>query len=124
MRKIGPFSVLIVCLPLLMGAEVYRWVDSNGVVNYTQIKPHGVNAQQLQTRGGGPTIVTDPKAATDIAAGPTPEQQRLRTQLNADEQTRRVEMAQIKQENCTMAPQHFGATDDPQPGHGNRRQRR
>ena len=39
--------VLLAAIPLLMGAEVYRWVDANGVVNYSQIKPRGVPAEQL-----------------------------------------------------------------------------
>lgn len=30
-----------------LGAEIYRWVDENGVVNYTQQKPRDVNANQV-----------------------------------------------------------------------------
>ena len=44
MRAIGPFCLLALCLPLLMGAEVYRWVDKDGVVNYTQVKPRDAKA--------------------------------------------------------------------------------
>jgi hypothetical protein len=104
MRTTGPFLLLTLCLPLLMGAEVYRWVDASGVVNYTQTKPRGVDAQQLQTRGGGPTVVSDAPAVAAVPAsvGPTA------GDLDQSEQTRQQQVAQIKQENCSMARNILG----------------
>ena len=102
MRATGRFFFLILCLPLLMGAEVYRWVDDNGVVNYSQNKPQGVDVQQIITRSGGPSIVSDasdPAGTGELTAA----QRRMRNELDAAENQRRQEMAQIKQENCTLA---------------------
>lgn len=105
MRAIGPFCLLTLCLPLLLGAEVYRWVDKDGVVNYTQVKPRGVEAEQLQTRSSGPINASDAgsQPAATATPGPTEAQQRLRRELEQDEQARLQDMAQIKQENCTQA---------------------
>ena len=111
MRAIRPFILLTLCLPLLMGAEVYRWVDANGVVNYSQIKPRGVNAQQLQTQGGGPTRVTDTEEtpAAEVAAEPdqelSPEQQRMLEELEAEEEARQQDVAEAMQANCLKAQQ-------------------
>ena len=103
MRTIGPFLLLALCLPLLMGTEIYRWVDANGVVNYTQIKPRGVAAQQVQTRSGGPAVVAEGPGA--VPAAPTDEQQSVPNAQDQDqgEQARKQQVAQIKQENCSMA---------------------
>ena len=49
MRAIGRLAAVTLLLPLLMGTEVYRWVDENGVVNYTQTKPRGVEAVQRES---------------------------------------------------------------------------
>ena len=110
MRAIGPFCLLALCLPLLMGAEVYRWVDKDGVLNYTQVKPRGVAADQIKTRGAGSS------AASEAAPALSPEeaerqrliqqleqQARLREQLEQAEQERRQDIVQVRQENCEMA---------------------
>jgi hypothetical protein len=87
-----------------MGAEVYRWVDGNGVVNYSQNKPQGVAVQQIITRSGGPSIVSDASDPATAGTGElTAEQRRMRNELDAAENQRRQEMAQITQENCTLA---------------------
>ncbi|MDH3642006.1 MAG: DUF4124 domain-containing protein [Gammaproteobacteria bacterium] len=111
MRKLIEFSLLILCLPLLMGAEVYRWVDPNGVVNYTQMKPPGVKAQQITAQAGRPMVVAE---ATDQLAGRpgsepdessdgpalTENQQTMLQDLQAAEQARQAEVNRIKQANC------------------------
>ena len=59
-RKVCLAALLALCIPMLMGADVvYRWIDENGVVNYTQQLPRGVTAQQITTRLGAPSVVTD-----------------------------------------------------------------
>ena len=66
MRKLIEIGLLVVSLPLLMGAEVYRWTDPNGVVNFTQLKPRGVQAEHITTGAGGPMVIAE---ATDQLAG-------------------------------------------------------
>jgi len=112
MRAIRPFCLLALCLPLLMGAEVYRWVDENGVVNYTQVKPRGVAAEPINTRGAGASAASQAARAADLSPAEAErqllqqqleQQARLREQLEQAEQQRRQDMAQIRQDNCDMA---------------------
>jgi hypothetical protein len=30
---------------------MYRWVDKNGVLNYSQVEPQGVKSEKITTRG-------------------------------------------------------------------------
>ncbi len=101
----------ILCLPLLMGTEVYRWVDENGVVNYTQLSPPGTNAQLIRTRPGRPSETirnVEPGQsvnATDATGAPaepklSAEQQRRLQEMQAAERARQEEMARIRSFNC------------------------
>jgi hypothetical protein len=110
-------AALLCCLPALMGASVYRWVDDKGVVNYTQQKPPGVRAELIEASSG----MTVREAAADAAppAGdPAPAgasgapatgtnlseaQREALTGLEAAEQARRQEIAQLRQANCERA---------------------
>jgi len=88
--------------------EIYRWVDENGVVNFTQQKPKDVSAQQLTTVAGGPTIVRNnaqrpAPVAGDVPAADKPlntSQQQMLDDLHAAEQARREEVARIRAANC------------------------
>ena len=66
--------LLLAAVPLLMGAEVYRWVDANGVVNYSQMKPRGVAAEQIATDPGAPPAT--PEAAPAPASSELSTEQR------------------------------------------------
>ena len=108
MRKLIEIGLLALCLPVLMGADVYRWVDLNGVVNFTQLKPPGVQAQRISTGAAGPTIVREavdePAGLPGGGAAATPslsaDQQNMLKGLQAAEQSRQAEVARIKQANC------------------------
>ena len=41
------FAAAVAALPA--AAEVYRWVDERGVVNYANVPPAGVNATRIET---------------------------------------------------------------------------
>jgi hypothetical protein len=105
MRKLIEIGLLVASLPLLMGADVYRWVDLNGVVNFTQLKPRGVQADQITTGSAGLMVVA--QAADQPVAAPgdgeaqlTTEQQKMLKGLQSAEQARRTEIARIKGANC------------------------
>jgi hypothetical protein len=109
MRKLIEIGLLIVSLPMLMGSEVYRWVDPNGVVNFTQLKPRGVQAQHISTGSAGTSVigeVTDQPVGAPGAGEPAAEgqlssdQQNMLKGLQAAEQARRDEVARIKTANC------------------------
>jgi len=111
MRKLIEVSLLVMSLPVLMGAQVYRWVDPNGVVNFTQLKPPGVEAQQITTGTGGHMVVAEakdqpagvPGGGEQTEKNLSPEQQSMLQDLKAAELARQEEVARIKADNCTKS---------------------
>lgn len=92
--------------------EIYRWVDENGVVNYTQQKPRGTEVETIVTKGGSarvarntPTPAAAPAPVTSAATGErlSPEQEKMLEGLRAAEQTRQNEIAKIKEQNCQQS---------------------
>ena len=108
MQTLCKIALLTLWLPMLMGAElVYRWVDEDGVVNYTQHLPWGVKAQQITTRDGAPSVIKDVTQAIESTARETPpltsEQQAMLDELKAAELVRQQEAAKIRVANCEKA---------------------
>lgn len=103
-------TALLCCAGASQAAEVYRWVDADGIVNYTQQKPRNVAVQALTTQAGAPTAVRDQPASTPIGESVpetgadqpemTDAQQRMLEELQAKEQARQREIAEIREENC------------------------
>ncbi len=91
-------------------ADTYRWVDAEGVVNYSERKPRGVNAE-LVSRSNVPRTETRPveTAAPGIpgATQSQPElserQQEMLTELQTAETDRQAQVAKIRQDNCDTA---------------------
>lgn len=109
-RTVCKLALFVLAVPLLMGADtVYRWIDENGVVNYTQLLPQGVEAQLITTREGAPSVVVPVNQSTEPAARTTPnlsaEQQAMLDELKAVELDRQQEVAKIRQANCAQARQ-------------------
>lgn len=116
-------SMLLVFAVAPAVAEIYRWVDDGGVVNYTQRKPYGVAAQQISTIAGGPSRVQDLPAEQDVdqalrtgggndalptgISAPdgalTDTQQQMLDGLKAAELARQAEVTRIRDANCTQA---------------------
>lgn len=113
MRSARHLALIVGLLPWLTGAAVYRWVDENGVVNYTQLKPEGVDAELVSGDTGRRTPATRPARpapaipATDQGADQgqtlTEEQQRMLSDLKAAEQARQAEIARVRETNCQEA---------------------
>jgi hypothetical protein len=60
---------LAICLTLLMGlstaqAQVYKWVDENGHVHYSETKPESGKAQTLGVKTTPPLAAAQPSSAT------------------------------------------------------------
>ncbi|MFU8816396.1 MAG: DUF4124 domain-containing protein [Pseudomonadales bacterium] len=114
MRAMCKFALAIAALPLLMGADVYRWVDADGVVNFTQQKPQGFDAERVRAQTGeridrstvstGSTATPAARAAGGRTDPALDDQQRsMLAGLEAAEQARRLELAKIRDANCQQA---------------------
>ena len=101
-------------------ADTYRWVDDNGVVNYSERVPRSVPAERVtkvadssakrqdtaaSSRTGNSAAAQPPGAS----AGPrsqqplSEDQQNLLEGLEAAEQQRQEQIAKIRQDNCERA---------------------
>jgi hypothetical protein len=109
MRFVCKLGLALCCLPMLMGAAVYRWVDESGVVNYTQLKPEGVDAELVSADTG--RRITEaarpqPAAAADDGNDEqqlTENQERMLADLRAAESVRQQEIAKVREANCQQA---------------------
>jgi hypothetical protein len=63
MRIACRLALLLAAMPLLLGADVYRWVDADGIVNYSQRKPEGVSSDRLRAATGEPVRADAPAPA-------------------------------------------------------------
>ena len=100
------FTALAVCVaalsPNASHAEVYRWVDENGVVNYTQHKPEDRRAESVTPRPSKPAKQdpADEASTTADTSGErklTEEQQRMLDELKAKESERQAALADIRE---------------------------
>lgn len=114
--KLGFATVL---LPLLMGASegIYRWVDADGVVNYSQLKPEGVESQLVSADTSQRVVSRTPSSQApadngnpemaeglgDDEAQLTENQQEMLRDLRAAEEQRQQEVARIREANCEQA---------------------
>jgi hypothetical protein len=79
MRTVCTLALVLVAVPLLLGADFYRWADADGVVNYSQRKPEGVESarmradtgQRVTVDGGVPAATPASALPAATAAGPT-----------------------------------------------------
>ena len=88
--------------------EIYRWVDDNGVVNYTQLKPRDADSEAIAMRGGTKRAVDDAPVSEPVTSVTTgtelnEEQQAMLEDLQAAERARQDEIAQIKAQNCQQS---------------------
>jgi hypothetical protein len=101
-------SLLVLVSVSASADEIYRWVDENGVVNYTQQKPRDTDAEAIVTNTGSPRTVTDTPAPAPVTSPSTgeplsAEQEKMLEGLRAAEQARQDEIARIKEQNCRQS---------------------
>jgi glutaredoxin len=70
----GVLSVVFLCLPVAASAELYKWVDANGKVHYSDSAPADIKSQKLDLKVNsiaGPPVVSKlppaPSAGTATA---------------------------------------------------------
>lgn len=110
MRFVCKLGLALCALPLLMGASVYRWVDEDGVVNYTQMKPEGIDAELVSADTGQrvstaepPVQTPDADRAVDGKQALTDNQESMLADLRAAEAARQEEIAKVREANCRQA---------------------
>jgi len=108
MRFARQLLLILAVLPWLLGAAVYRWVDEDGVVNYSHLKPEGVEAELVSDTGApqrSRSAPTRPPAQIPPEGEQTltESQQRMLSELQAAEQERQAEIARVREANCQEA---------------------
>lgn len=80
-RRFLPLAASLLVLPLAPAAlaEVYKWVDEKGVVNYGTTPPAGRAVKEMPKDSSGVSVVPapPPPAATPPAAAPNPTDARV-----------------------------------------------
>ena len=107
MKRLFFFALLAGASSSLTAAEIYRWVDANGVVNYTQQMPRDADSQKVTTDQGATRVVTAaPATSAPAVAAPAPadeltaSQQAMLEDLQAAERARQEEVDKIRADNC------------------------
>ncbi|MCZ6853385.1 MAG: DUF4124 domain-containing protein [Gammaproteobacteria bacterium] len=108
LHKAGKIALFALWIPMLMGADVvYRWIDADGVVNFTQQLPRGVKAQEITTREGAPSVIRDVEEVTENTQRGQPklsdQQQAMLDELRAAELVRQEEVTKIRAANCQQS---------------------
>jgi hypothetical protein len=99
-------AVLTLSSATAIADEIYRWVDENGVVNFTQQKPRDTEAEAIAT--DTPRVFSDSKPAAVASSAATDEplsaeQEEMLEGLQAAERARQDEIAKIKADNCQQS---------------------
>ncbi|WP_269844420.1 DUF4124 domain-containing protein [Paraferrimonas haliotis] len=66
--------VLLLFFSFFSSATVYRWVDENGKVHYSDEPKEGTNAEQVQLKPNSSIQLSPPPSAADTATTETPAQ--------------------------------------------------
>lgn len=91
--------------------DIYRWVDAEGVVNYTERKPKGVESQLVRRSGRSDKVAGVAPITADASGNQTTtadsnlnsDQQAMLDDLKTSEAKRQEDIAKIKQDNCGRA---------------------
>lgn len=92
---------LALAAPVAAQAELYRWVDDRGVVNYSNIRPEGVRKVTQ--------VEEDSRVST--VPGPSPEQLAWQRQLELEQRLARLEreLAEQRAREAMLAAQAYPA---------------
>jgi hypothetical protein len=107
--KLGLMIIATFCVlwAIAAKADVYRWVDSQGKVQYSDQPPMGVNAQKMTIKSLG----TQPEAGTksyqekdqDFRKRKVEQEEQSKKQAQNDQQLK------IRQDNCSQAKGHLAS---------------
>ena len=95
--RLDLLAFVVLCLPLAALAQVYKWVDDNGVTHYDATPPRNAKSREIQLRDPtGGTGGKPPAASPSVADQEAGFRQRriLRAQAEAREKKDRAQQAQ------------------------------
>ena len=94
--------ILLLSAPLSLAGGIYKWIDENGQVQYTQTPPPNVPAERMK---GAPPPANDPEAARGDLQRQLDafDEQRAQRDEAFAEQKQKEENARIRKQNCETA---------------------
>lgn len=94
--------ILLLSTPLSLAGGIYKWIDENGQVHYTQTPPPNTPAEQMK---GAPPPADDPEAVRGDLQRQLDalDEQRAQRDEAFAEQKQKEETARIKKQNCETA---------------------
>jgi hypothetical protein len=93
----GALLTLILLAPVASAAEVYRWVDADGVVQFGANPPPGVKAESMKVRGGGAAPAVAPSAQPAPEPQPDAVAQENARKLREEAERVRLECAKARE---------------------------
>ncbi len=91
-------------------AEIYKWIDEDGVVTFSEHKPQGKNAERISTRASsrsssnasspGNAVPSEKASGKKETEELTQKQQQMLEELQAREAEREAQVAEIRRDNC------------------------
>jgi hypothetical protein len=94
--------ILLLTAPLSLAGGIYKWIDENGQVQYTQTPPPNIPAERMK---GAPPPADDPEAVRGDLQRQLDalDEQRAQRDEAFAEQKQKEETARIKKQNCETA---------------------
>ena len=94
--------ILMLSAPLSLAGGIYKWIDENGQVQYTQTPPPNVPAERMK---GAPPPANDPEAVRGDLQRQLDAFDERRAQRDEAfaEQKQKEETARIRKQNCETA---------------------
>jgi len=90
--------IVAACLPLTAPAQVYKWVDAQGVTHYGQKPPASANSQEVELRD--PTGGPDPHALPPPSAAEMENGFRQRQAERKEAEAKQAAAQAQRQQNC------------------------
>lgn len=107
-----PMKLLVITSILLwsmngQAANLYKWVDKDGNVNYSQRPPPGSNYEKMTIKGSGTD--TGSEAATEETGGASENSNKEQTDANPVLQQEQAKNTEIRRKNCEAAKKNLQA---------------
>jgi len=94
--------ILLLTAPLSLAGGIYKWIDENGQVQYTQTPPPNIPAERMK---GAPPPADDPEAVRGDLQRQLDalDEQRAQRDEAFAEQKQKEDIARVKKQNCETA---------------------